>query len=130
VATPNSGGTFQVHFNRIDKTDTIAVPNTTWWQSWLNTTPAVITLDPGPQIMTFVRKGNADFNLNRLTLTYIGNNGDMDLDGDIDMADFALFVLYWQQTGCGTCGGADLTGDGNVWMDDLKVFCNNWMDGL
>ena len=119
----------QVHFNQVDKTGNITVPNTGWWQTWENMVSKTITLESGPQIMTVVRAGNADFNLNKITLTYIGGNGDMDLDGDIDLVDFSKFTLNWKKTNCGNCGGADLTGDGNVGMDDLDSFLDNWMGG-
>ena len=56
--------------------------------------------------------------------------GDMDADNDVDFADFALFAAYWQQTSCGDCGGADLTDDGNVTMEDLEKFVTNWLLGL
>ena len=126
-----------VRFNNIYKTN-LAVPNTGGWQSWQNTATATVSLDSGPQIMTFIRLGvektwlgeNFDFNLNKFTLTYIGGNGDMDLDGDIDLVDYAQFASHWQQTGCGTCGGAELTGDGNVLIEDLVAFCDNWLGGL
>ena len=134
VATENNGAALQIRFNNIYKAN-LAVPNTGGWQSWQNTASPVITLDSGPQIMTFIRRGveglgeNFDFNLNKFTLTYIGGNGDMDLDGDIDLRDFSLFTPYWQQTSCGSRGGADLTGDGNVWIEDMAAFCDNWLKG-
>lgn len=54
--------------------------------------------------------------------------GDLDKDYDVDFVDFALFAGYWQQTGCGKCGGADLaSGDGNVDMNDLQQFVENWL---
>ena len=57
--------------------------------------------------------------------------GDMDKDYDVDFIDFALFAQYWQQTGCGKCGGADIAGsDGNVDVDDLQEFVANWLLGL
>jgi hypothetical protein len=57
--------------------------------------------------------------------------GDMDKDYDVDFIDFALFAQYWQQTGCGKCGGADIAGsDGNVDADDLQEFVANWLLGL
>lgn len=129
VATQNTGGAFYVEFKGINETGTLAVPNTGGWQTWRNAS-TTLTIDPGIQIMRFVRTGSADFNLNKFTLTYIGGNGDMDLDGDIDLVDFSEFASYWQQTNCGDCGGADLTGDGNVWIEDLMWFCDNWMGGL
>jgi len=56
--------------------------------------------------------------------------GDMDKDYDVDFVDFALFAGYWQQTGCGKCGGANLAGsDGNVDVNDLQQFTENWLIG-
>ena len=130
VATQFTGGTFVVRFKGISQTGWVAVPNTGGWQSWNNTASVTVTLDSGPQLMRFFRKGDAEFNLNKFTLDYIGGNGDMDLNGDIDLVDYAQFASHWQQTGCGDCGGADLTGDGNVWIEDMAAFCDNWMGGL
>ena len=130
VTTQNTGAIFIVRFKGITKTGTIAVPNTGGWQSWQNTTPVTITLDSGPQIMRFFRKGDEEFNLNKFTLTYIGGNGDTDLNGKIDLVDYAEFAKNWQDTGCGDCGGADLTGDGNVFIEDLEAFCYNWLAGI
>jgi hypothetical protein len=57
--------------------------------------------------------------------------GDIDKDYDVDFLDFALFAGYWQQTGCGKCGGADLAGNnGNVDVNDLHEFVANWLAGL
>jgi len=56
--------------------------------------------------------------------------GDMDGNGDVDIADLALFADYWSQTDCGRCGGADFTGDGNVDIDDLICFIEVWLSGL
>ena len=56
--------------------------------------------------------------------------GDIDGNGCVDLVDFALFAPYWRQTGCGQCGGADLTGDGKVDIDDLAEFVENWLIGL
>jgi len=56
--------------------------------------------------------------------------GDMDGNGNVDIADLALFADYWSQTDCGRCGGADLTGDGNVDIDDLICFIEIWLSGL
>lgn len=54
--------------------------------------------------------------------------GDLDADGDRDFFDFAEFALYWRQTGCGQCGGADLKNDdGDVNMDDLAEFTALWL---
>lgn len=56
--------------------------------------------------------------------------GDMDGNGNVDIADLALFADYWSQTDCGRCGGADFTGDGNVDIDDLTLFVEIWLSGL
>jgi hypothetical protein len=57
----------------------------------------------------------------------IGFKADIDGDGNVDFADFAILAQYWQESGCGACGGADLTGDGKVNEDDLKEFVNQWL---
>jgi len=55
--------------------------------------------------------------------------GDLELDRDVDLIDFALFALLWRKTGCGTCGGADLTGDGDVDWEDFAEFAIHWLEG-
>ncbi len=48
----------------------------------------------------------------------------------IDFADFGNFANQWLKTGCtsgtGWCSGADLDHDGNVQLDDLMQFVENW----
>ncbi len=57
--------------------------------------------------------------------------GDLDGDGRVDFADFASFAIYWRQTNCGECGGADLANDdGKVGLDDLRQFAANWLIGV
>ena len=53
--------------------------------------------------------------------------GDIELDRDVDFIDFAFLADFWQSFGCGQCGGADLTGDGDVDEEDLAVFTANWL---
>jgi mannan endo-1,4-beta-mannosidase len=53
--------------------------------------------------------------------------GDINLDRDVDFADFALFAEHWRVSACGQCGGADLTGDSDVDSDDLALFADNWL---
>ncbi|MHC5160427.1 MAG: carbohydrate-binding domain-containing protein [Planctomycetota bacterium] len=55
-------------------------------------------------------------------------NGDINLDGDVNNADFSKLSRQWQQTGCGDCGGADLMGDGNVTIADFLVLAQNWLN--
>jgi len=62
--------------------------------------------------------------------TGIPEIGDMDGNGNVDIADLVLFADYWSQTDCGRCGGADFTDDGNVDIDDLTLFIDIWLSGL
>lgn len=55
--------------------------------------------------------------------------GDFEPDGDVDLADFAAFAVHWPNTVCDDCGGADLTGEGNVDWNDLREFAANWLAG-
>lgn len=55
---------------------------------------------------------------------------DIDSNGSVDMVDFSRFALYWKESGCGACGGADLTCDGDVDLYDLKEFGDNWLAGV
>ena len=56
--------------------------------------------------------------------------GDFEPDCDVDFVDFAWFAPNWMDTTCGVCGGADLTGDGNVNWADLREFSTNWLAGV
>ncbi|MBA7636170.1 hypothetical protein ES703_43785 [subsurface metagenome] len=56
--------------------------------------------------------------------------GDIDRDEDVDFHDFALLAVRWLDTVCDECGGADLTGDGQVVLDDLREFADNWLAGV
>jgi hypothetical protein len=58
------------------------------------------------------------------------DDGDIDVDGDVDFADFTLFAPYWRQTDCAQCGGADFTNDGKVDIDDLRLFAASWLTGV
>ena len=55
---------------------------------------------------------------------------DIDSNGAVDLVDFSRFALYWKESGCGACGGADLTCDGDVDLYDLKEFGDNWLAGV
>lgn len=72
----------------------------------------------------------ADFGLDSLHLLWPPLTTDLDLDGDTDFPDYAAFARYWQQSDCGNCGAADLTGDGNVTLDDLREFAGTWLTGV
>jgi hypothetical protein len=48
-------------------------------------------------------------------------------DGVIDLTDFALLSDHWLTFGCGACRGRDLSGDGNVTIDDLMLLVDFWL---
>jgi hypothetical protein len=47
--------------------------------------------------------------------------------GGVNMIDFAKFARHWLEKGCGFCGGADLTSDGNVDFKDLMKLAESWL---
>jgi len=53
--------------------------------------------------------------------------GDINSDKIIDYEDFAPFGSQWLDTGCGTCDGADFTGEGDVTIDDLAIMAQHWL---
>ncbi len=81
----------------------------------INGTEDIWTISEGNTYPMLVRQ--------RDTADFVGLHGT-------NMADFAYFAGYWGQISCGRCGGADLTGDGNVDEDDLKRLGENWLSGL
>jgi len=54
--------------------------------------------------------------------------GDIDNDKIINYEDFAPFGSQWPDTGCGTCGGADFTGEGDVTIEDLAIIAQHWLE--
>ena len=38
-----------------------------------------------------------------------------------------MLAARWMDTGCGDCNGADLTGEGDVDLDDLQVLFDGWL---
>jgi len=66
--------------------------------------------------------GPATFYYNEL------GNSDIYDDGKVNLIDFSKLGAKWLETGCGLCDGAELTGDGDVDIDDLFVLANDWLD--
>lgn len=57
-------------------------------------------------------------------------DGDFDHDCAVDFSDFAVFALYWLQSGCedpNWCGGADFDNSGKVDIEDLAVLVKHWL---
>lgn len=55
--------------------------------------------------------------------------GDLDGQGDVGPADLCTFALNWRRIACGSCEGADLTGDGNIDFNDWQELVANWLTG-
>jgi hypothetical protein len=50
-------------------------------------------------------------------------DGDFDVDGDVDLVDFAPFQRCFGQAAAGGCEPSDLTGtDGLIDVDDFELF--------
>ncbi len=50
--------------------------------------------------------------------------------GELALADFAGLAAYWLEAGCvdvPPCGGADLSDDGDVDGEDLRILAGNWL---
>ena len=59
--------------------------------------------------------------------------GDLDLDGSINSADYAILVNNWYASDCTEyccCYGADLNQDGKVDFEDFKIIADNWLKCL
>ena len=66
--------------------------------------------------------GNVAHNVN-VARIQVKNGNDDDAVNNIDLA---IIQSQWPDTGCGTCGGADLTGEGDVTIADLLIMANSW----
>lgn len=60
---------------------------------------------------------------------WLANRADIKADGRVDVEDFVILGVWWGQSDCGSCGGAELTDDGDVGLADLGVFCDSWLEG-
>ncbi len=82
--------------------------------------------------MLFVVDNNGVPSISRIiqVVEAVSIPADLDSDDDVDLVDFCLFAAQWRQADCGTCGGADLTGDGQVQLGDLAQFITYWLIGV
>jgi hypothetical protein len=56
---------------------------------------------------------------------------DFNKDTKVDFSDFAMLASYWQETDCGSiddCEGTDLDTNGNVDLEDLRLFALFWLE--
>jgi len=62
---------------------------------------------------------------------YSNTKSDLNRDGRVELADYALFGRHWLRKDCtllnNWCDGTDLTGDGDVGASDLQAFLENWL---
>lgn len=84
----------------------------------VQTTPGVYTLD-----VTLVGDST-------LTVVLGPRPGDLDDDNGINLGDFVLLGLRWLDVGCGGCSGTELSGDGNVNLDDVKILAGRFLTDL
>ena len=61
-------------------------------------------------------------------LTMLPLPGDLQLDGQVDLIDFAQFANHWLMSDCGLCERADLTSDLIVDSNDLLILVNHWLN--
>ena len=57
-------------------------------------------------------------------------NVDFDIDGDVDLDDYAIFASHWMSPNCiepDWCDGADLNKSGSVDLYDLAEFVEFWL---
>ena len=74
--------------------------------------------------------GGINFPVYYLVFSHVPTR-DFDTSTNVDLADFGIFALYWQETTCNEpdwCGGADLNNSGNVNFHDLMLFADYWLE--
>lgn len=96
----------------------------------------VYCLDPlDPNDRNDDRNGDGYTNLEEYLnwLCSTAARADLDDNFGVDLVDFAMFAAHWPESNCDKqnnwCGGADLTRDGEVKLDDLLEFVENWLAG-
>ena len=62
-------------------------------------------------------------------ITVESKDDDGEGQGHMNLAVFALIAPHWLESDCDTCGGADLTGEGDVDLDDLLILTSHWLKG-
>lgn len=71
----------------------------------------------------------ADFGLDALHVGPVRLPGDLDVDCDVQLDDFAVLAGWHLRDWCIECGGADLDWDGRVTLADALVLAEYWLTG-
>lgn len=74
----------------------------------------------------WVTWGSGGFDLEAVGVIRGNILGDANLDGLVDMADFAALALYWRKTGFWSSG--DFSEDNYVDEADLMILADNWLN--
>ena len=123
VASQDTGGTFHIEFDGVDKTGDITVPVTGGWQEW-TTVSATATLTAGIQVMRFV-SGSNGYNVNYFDISANFFIPDCDLDNNgfyFEMGDLLIMCQYWLSAG----PDGDADGNGSVDLLDFSECSKSW----
>ena len=58
---------------------------------------------------------------------------DLVCSDGVNFVDYSFFAQRWLNTNCAAnndCDGTDFDSSGTVDIDDLKVFCGYWLQGI
>ena len=121
VASPKSTGSFHIEVDGVNKTGTIAVPNTGGWQSWTNITATGISLTGGNHTLKIVIDGS-DFNLNYIDIGAYGTTPPPtptpmnSLPGKIEAENYRTGGegIGYHDTASGNIGGAYRSDDVDI----------------
>ncbi len=121
----------------------LAVSNPEQHPEFAGTVKSVDTLDYWREVEESPVNQDYHYNRNAETFMLVGDSmgramvellttihsvfGDCNKDGRVDFKDLAALALYWLQTSCGQCGGADLTGDKQVDIRDVDAVVQYWL---
>jgi beta-glucanase (GH16 family) len=127
VASQNTGGTFHLEFNGVNRTGDVVVPATGGWQQW-TTVSRQFGLTQGSYVMRFANADSTnEYNVNYFDFTYLCTKGDLDRSGHVDGHDMDLFVPTLLAPSSATAAqicATDMDGDGAVESDDIPLFVN------
>jgi Cellulase (glycosyl hydrolase family 5) len=72
--------------------------------------------------------------LGQMDAMWTAHQSDVEIIKSNNFKDFASFATQWLRTDCAAanawCSGADYDRDGNVQIDDLKTFADEWLAGI